>query len=226
MVIGRKVHYSAMNRFASAVLAWAESNLRDFEWRRGHASPFRIFLAEMLLKRTTATAAATVYPVIVKKFPNVRTLAATRPSEIKEIIRPIGYPQRAREMVTAANFVVENFGGRLPNDKDRLLEIPFVGDYTASAILSLAFGKPYAMVDSNVNRVISRALCGKGPVPHITKDIRELAGRVLPAGRHREFNLAMLDIGGTVCLPRYPKCPICPLAKACKFNAGPNKHPS
>ena len=224
MVIGGRVHYNPVNRFASAVLAWAESNLRDFEWRRGRASPFRIFLAEMLLKRTTAVAAATVYPVIVKKFPNARALAAARPAEVKEIIRPIGYLQRAREMVTAANFVVENFGCRLPNDKDRLLEIPFVGDYTASAILSLAFGRPYAMVDSNVNRVISRALCGKDPVPHITKGIRELAGRVLPTHRHREFNLAMLDIGGTVCLPRYPKCPICPLAKACKFNVGLNKH--
>ena len=226
MVIEGRVYYNPVNRFASAVLAWAESNLRDFKWRRGRASPFRIFLAEMLLKRTTAVAAATVYPVIVKKFPNVRTLAAARPSEIKGVISPIGYPQRAREMVTAANFIVENFGGRLPNDKDKLLEIPFVGDYTASAILSLAFDRPYAMVDSNVNRVISRALCGKDPVPHITKGIRELAEHVLPADRHREFNLAMLDIGGTVCLPRYPKCTICPLAKACKFNSRPSKHPS
>ena len=224
MVIGGRVHHNPVNRFANAVLAWAESNLRDFEWRRGRASPFRIFLVEMLLKRTTAAAAATVYPVIVKKFPNVRALAAARPSEIKEIISPIGYPQRAREMVTAASFVVENLGGRLPNDKDRLLEIPFVGDYTASAILSLAFGRPYAMVDSNVNRVISRALCGKNPVPHITNGIRELAKSVLPAGRHREFNLAMLDIGGTVCLPRYPKCPICPLTKTCKFNARTSNH--
>ena len=219
MGIERKTNHNLKSEFTRAVLAWSRSHLRYFAWRKGKASPFSIFLVEMLLKRTTAAAVAAVYPLVMKKFPTVQSLAAARPAEVKEIIKPIGYTRRADEMVTAANFIMKNLGGRLPVDKDRLLEIPFVGDYTASAILSLALGRPYAMVDSNVNRVVSRVLCGKNPVPHITKWVRETAQDVLPSDRHREFNLAMLDIGGTICMPRYPKCPACPLADICKLNA-------
>lgn len=214
-----------MDGFTSAVLVWSESHLRDFEWRQKKTSPFNIFLVEMLLKRTTAKAVATIYPVIIKKFPTLESLVSARSAEIKKIISPIGYTQRANEVLTAAKFIVKNFGGMLPGDKSKLLEIPFIGDYTASAIMSLAFGRPYAMVDSNVNRIISRVVYGKNPAPHITKGIRGIAGSILPADRHREFNLAMLDIGGTICLPRYPKCTICPLASTCKFNTEANSHP-
>lgn len=204
-------------KFRASVIRWSSKNFREFPWRKKTVTPYQIFLAEMLLKRTTAKAAATVYLTLRKKFPSIKKLASAKRGELAKIIAPIGYPQRAGEMISAAKFIVSNFGGRFPRDKGSLLSIPFVGDYTSSAILSLAGDKPYPMVDSNVNRIICRVFFGKNPPQHITKPIKKIAEDLLPEDRHRRFNLALLDIGGTLCYPKDPKCDICPLNHLCKF---------
>lgn len=203
--------------FQKFVLQWSEKNLRKFPWRKKKVSTYEIFVAEVLLKRTTAKAAATVYEKFLEKFPNIKRLAKSYVEKIEEVIRPIGYPQRAWEIKSSAIFLVENFGSEFPNIKETLLQIPFVGHYTSNAILSLAFNKPYPMLDSNVNRILSRVYLGSNPAHNITKNMRELAQAVLPRSQHRTFNFAMLDIGGTICLPRNPKCTICPLVTLCKF---------
>ena len=205
-------------KFQSCILYWSNKNLRDFPWRKKNVTPFKILVAEMLLKRTTAKAASKVYPDLIRKYTSVRKLSVANKKQLAKFVAPIGYPQRAGEMIMAAEYIVENFGGKIPSDKKSLLSIPYVGDYTSSAILSLGYGVPSSMVDSNVSRIISRVFIGKNPQPHITKEVKQTASRLLHKGEHQKFNFAMLDIGGTICIPRDPKCKSCPLSKLCKYN--------
>jgi len=205
-------------KFQASLLRWSAINLRKFPWRKKKISPYKIFLAEMLLKRTTAKAASTVFPKLLKKYPSVKKLAAAKQKDLVGLIAPIGYQQRSKEMVAAAKYIVKNYRSNLPDDKVSLVKVPYIGDYTSSAILSMAFNKPEPMVDSNANRVISRVFYGRNPPAHITAEIRKSATSVLPKGKHREFNLAILDVGGTLCYPREPKCYACPFEKICKFN--------
>lgn len=178
----------------------------------------------MLLKRTTAKAASRAYREFLKEYPNIKKLADSDEKDLRRIISPLGYPKRSREMKDAARFIVKHFSSNIPRDKDSLLEIPFVGNYTSSAILSVSFGKPYPMVDSNVNRILSRIYFGMNPIAgNISSDVMQIAQNLLPNKEHRIFNFAMLDLGGTLCLPRNPKCTICPLSEMCKF-AQKNKH--
>jgi len=205
-------------RFQKSLLHWSQNHLRNFPWRKKNISPYKIFVAEMLLKRTTAKAASNIFPQLIKKYPTVSKLANANKRELAKLIAPIGYPQRALEMIKVSKVVLKKFNGHFPTEKNSLTLIPFIGDYTSSAILSLAYDKPLPMVDSNVNRIINRAFLGKNPPLHITKKIKEIAIGVLPKSKHRIFNLAMLDIGGTICLPKVPKCIECPFSKFCEFN--------
>lgn len=200
------------------VVAWAKNNIRTFPWRRGKKTAYQIFVAEMLLKRTTAKAASTLYNTIIQEYSTVEKLASAKERDLARLVKPIGYPQRAGEMIEASKTVKQQFNGRFPTEKGQLMSIPFIGDYTSSAILSLAYGIPSPMVDSNVNRIVCRLFLGKDPPNHVTSYVREHISKILPKVRHREFNLAMIDIGGTICIPKNPKCGICPLSKACKFN--------
>lgn len=172
----------------------------------------------MLLKRTTAKAAASVYKKFLRKYPNIKKIANSNEEDVRRIIKPIGYPKRAREMKNASRFITENFNSTIPQKQSSLLEIPFIGNYVSNAILSLSFNKPYPMVDSNVNRIINRVYFGQNPpTTNINKMVMQIAHKVLPKDKHRIFNLAMLDLGGTICLPKNPKCNICPLRDTCKF---------
>jgi len=207
-----------MNKqFQRKVLNWSTKNLRSFPWRKQNITPYKIFVAEMLLKRTTAKAAQVVYPGILRKYPDITKLSTAKEKDLVTLVKPIGYYQRAKEMISASKFIVRNFGGKIPSDKSSLQSIPYVGDYTSGAILSLAFKKPFAMLDSNVNRIISRVFFGANSQPHITKGVRDIAQELVPETEHRQFNLAMLDLGGMVCLPKNPKCHLCPLKNFCKF---------
>ena len=205
-------------KFQSILLKWSSDNLRKFPWRKKKISPFKIFLAEMLLKRTTAKAASTVYPKLSKKYSTLKQLATAKEKDIFKLVKPIGYPQRSREMITAAKFLVNNYHSSIPDEKKSLMEIPYVGDYISGAILSLGYDKAYTMVDSNVNRIISRVYFGCNAPTHIKKEIRNIAKELLPRTRHKEFNFALLDVGGLFCHPRFPKCELCPLQKICKFS--------
>ena len=208
-------------KFQSCLLQWSTSNLRKFPWRKKRISPYNILVAEMLLKRTTAKAAASVYTKILKKYSNVEKLASANEKVLAGMIRPIGYPKRSKEMIAAAKFIVTRFHSSIPNEKGNLMSIPFVGDYISGAVLSLAFDKPFPMVDSNVNRIISRVYYGINPRPYVTQLIKDTAMEILPKDGHRGFNLAMLDVGGTICHPQVPKCTSCPLMALCRFQ---NKH--
>jgi A/G-specific adenine glycosylase len=201
---------------------------RQFPWREPQRCPYEILVAEVLLKRTTSTAAARVYHDFLHEFPNPAALSAATFEEIAEIFSRVGLQQqRAAAAKKLAVHLVQNEAGEVPNELHRLLQIPGVGEYTARAVLSVGFGSPAAVVDSNVERVIQRLFMNLVPARAPLRLFQHIADRLLPQNRHREFNLGMLDLAALVCRPSSPRCPQCPLRGACDYyGAGGRESPA
>jgi len=188
--------------FVHVILKWCLNNKRDFEWRKSR-TPYRIFVAEMLLQRTTSKAADRVFHEFITKYPDIFALACADIDEVKQIVRPIGlYNQRSKGLVQAARYVVDNFQGEFPQSKEQLLSTPNVGEYIANCILSFGMGTPSPVVDSNVQRVLSRVFRNSiGSKPSISTTIK-LSDTLLPNECHVDYNYALIDFGATTCTYR------------------------
>jgi len=198
-----------------ALLGWASAHLRRFPWREGR-TPYRIMVAEFLLKRTTSAAVTRVYDGFVAKYPGVRELAQADISELEDFLETIGYHRlRARALKETARHILENFGGQIPSTLEELRSIPNIGSYTAGAILSLGYDKRAPMVDSNVERVLKRLFsnCLQGKISMGKLD--KVARVLVPDEDHDLFNLALIDLGALVCRYRKPLCDECPLYRTC-----------
>jgi A/G-specific adenine glycosylase len=198
---------------AARLLRWYDAGHRDLPWRRTR-DPYRIWVSEMMLQQTRAQAAIPYYQRFLERFPSVAALAAASEEEVLAIWSGLGYYSRARNVQRAARLMA----GVFPGDYRAIRELPGVGDYTAAAVASMAFGLPYAAVDGNVMRVMARvtddaADIGSG---RTRARFRELAGQWLDRARPGAFNQAMMELGATVCLPRAPRCGECPLAAVCR----------
>jgi len=197
------------------LLSWAKKELRKYPWRVNR-TPYSILVAEFLLKRTTASAVSRIFERFMEKYPEIDALAASNHKDLEEILRAIGYHKlRAREMKETAVYIMKEFEGKIPRDLKKLLSIPNVGPYTAGAILSLSYGIPASMVDSNVERIIKRIFMNSIPSSSVTKTIKEVANVLLPVEHHDIFNLALLDLGGSVCTYRTTYCKKCPISLGC-----------
>lgn len=207
-------------RIRRALLRWFRRNARPMPWRRTR-DPYRVWVSEVLLQQTTVAAVGRYYRRFLRRFPTVGRLAAAPRAEVLREWSGLGYYARARNLHEAAKRVVAEHGGRLPDTRERLLALPGIGEYTASALLSFVHGRPVAVVDGNVARVVSRLfLVGGDPRSGaVMRRLRELAGALVAPRRSREFNLAMMDLGSVVCRPRSPLCPECPLSPACRARA-------
>jgi A/G-specific adenine glycosylase len=200
----------------AAILGWARANPRDYPWRRPGVAPYEVLVAEILLKRTTATAAARVYHSIITRYPSLDALAKASEESIAQDLVTIGLQsQRARDLKRLAEYVSEKEGGEIPRDLERLLRIPGLGDYSARAILSFACGITAAVVDSNVERVLRRVFRDWMPEKISRELLQAMADELLPKTDHRGFNLGLLDLGAIVCRYIRPKCGKCPLALLC-----------
>ena len=199
-----------------ALLSWGASNRRDFPWRDEGLSPYQVLIAEVLLKRTTARAAARVYGPFIATFPDLESLRTASLSEVEQGLTAVGlYRQRARGLKEMVNYLTEQSGGHLPSDLASLLQVPHVGPYAARAMLSFGYRRAAAVVDSNVQRVFGRLFRDRlGPAPALP-DVQSLADGVLPEDSHREFNWALLDLGATICRYDRPRCSVCPLERLC-----------
>ena len=199
-----------------ALLSWAASNRREFPWRDEGLSPYQVLIAEVLLKRTTARAAARAYGPFIANFPDLESLRRASLSEVEQGLKEIGlYRQRARGLKEMAHYFTEQCGGHLPSDLASLLRAPHVGPYAARAVLSFGHRRAAAVVDSNVQRVFGRLFRDSlGPAPAL-QDVQAIADTVLPEDGHREFNWALLDLGATVCRYDRPRCSACPLERLC-----------
>jgi A/G-specific adenine glycosylase len=153
----------------------------------------------------------------IKAFPSIKALAKANEQEVLKNWEGLGYYSRARNLHQAARIVMEKYGGHLPEDSYQLRELPGIGPYSAAAIASLAFSKNEAALDANIRRVLARIFTISLPLgtPDCEKLLAQLAKENLPQGKAGDFNQAMMDLGSSICRPRNPNCPVCPLSKIC-----------
>jgi A/G-specific adenine glycosylase len=173
-----------------------------------------------MLQQTQVETVIPYYLRFLTKFPSAKALAEARPDEVLKLWENLGYYSRARHLHAAAKEIVLRWGGRLPKNRKDLLDLPGIGEYTADAILSIAFDQPVAAVDGNVSRVISRLFALGKPLgsPESREQVRNGANHLLSKKRPGQFNQAMMDLGATVCTPRTPACVSCPLRGLCRAN--------
>jgi len=204
--------------FQNLLLIWAHRNLRDFPWRRLGRTPYEVLVAELLLKRTTATSAARVYEDFLQRFPSLQAIENGSEEQLAHVLSKVGLQwQRAKAIKELAKYLNEVEGGEAPSDLDRLLSVPGLGGYSARAILSFGFGISSAVVDTNVERILSRVFKNVLPRKPSQRLVQGLAGSLLPDESHRAYNLALLDLGALICRYIDPLCEKCPLGSICDY---------
>ena len=207
-----------MNRksFTQTILAWYDQGHRDLPWRRTK-DPYRIWVSEIMLQQTRAETVVSYYERFLARYPAVRDLADAPEEELLKAWEGLGYYSRARSLQKAAKAIVSQYGGQLPADLDKLRALPGIGDYTAGAIASIAFGIPAAAVDGNVERVICRwdAIAEEVGTPAVRREIAARAQALVPRDRPGAFANAMMEMGATMCTPKNPKCLLCPVREGC-----------
>jgi A/G-specific adenine glycosylase len=196
------------------LLDWYLQARRELPWRET-LDPWRILLSEVMLQQTRVVAVVPYYQRFVARFPTPQALAAAPEQELLALWSGLGYYARARNLQRAAQAIarLEAF----PETFEKIRELPGVGDYTAAAVASIAFGLPHAVLDGNVARVLSRLTAERGDVQSSTvrARLKQTAQTMLDVGRPGDFNQALMELGATVCLPRVPQCLLCPLREQC-----------
>ena len=200
-----------------SLLNWYEQNARDLPWRRTNDG-YAIWISEIMLQQTRVAAVIPYYERFLRELPDINALANVEDDRLHKLWEGLGYYSRARNLKKAANEIVSRFGGQMPRDYDALLSLSGIGEYTAGAIASLAFGIAVPAVDGNVLRVYARFF-------GVERDIRDLAFKkevrafllpLVPAKNPGAFNAALMELGATVCLPNgTPKCGECPVREDC-----------
>jgi A/G-specific adenine glycosylase len=208
--------------FAETVVTWYHANRRDLPWRRDGFTAWGTLVSEFMLQQTPVTRVIPHLEEWLTRWPTPAHLAAVPPGEAVRAWRSLGYPRRALWLHAAATAITERHGGIVPDDVDALLALPGVGDYTARAVAVFAYGERHPVVDTNIRRVIARAVDGQGePGPPSAK--RDLAAMeaLLPHDRPAAaaFNAGMMELGAVVCVARSPRCDACPLADRCAWRA-------
>jgi len=205
---------------AGALVRWFRASNRDLPWRRTR-DPYAIWISEIMLQQTRVEAVVPYYDRFVARFPTVHALADAPLDDVLHAWSGLGYYRRARQLHAAAALVVHEHAGTLPSEEDALRALPGIGRYTAGAIRSIAFGHAAPIVDGNVARVLSRLFALKGGPGQASweKRLWALAAQLVPAADPSAFNQGLMELGATVCLPRAPRCDVCPLAKFCKAHA-------
>jgi A/G-specific adenine glycosylase len=199
-----------LQNFRRALLAWYGRHRRDLPWRKTR-DPYRIWISEIMLQQTRVAAVLEHYRLFLKKFPNIMTLASAPETAVLAAWSGLGYYRRARMLHQCAKEIISKSDSQFPRNSESLRALPGIGPYTAAAIASIAFNEPIAVVDGNVERVVQR-IAG---ATLSNRDIWTQSQNLLSRSRPGDFNQAMMELGATICLPRQPKCEICPIRKSC-----------
>ncbi len=204
----------------AALLAWYADRRRDLPWR--HTSdPYRIWVSEVMLQQTQVSTVVPYYGAFLERFPTVCALAQAELDEVLACWQGLGYYARARSLHAAARIVCRDHGCLIPHTFSALRALPGVGEYTAGAILSIAYGQDTPALDANAVRVLCRLFdFDRDPATTAAKKVlHRHAEALLPKGRAGEFNQAMMELGAIICLPHAPRCEICQLAAFCRARA-------
>jgi len=199
------------------LLHWFAEHGRDLPWRRTY-SPYHIWISEIMLQQTQMDRAVSYFERWMKHLPHIAAVADAPEEKILKLWEGLGYYNRARNIHRSALLLLQNHMGKLPEDYDELLRLPGIGKYTAGAIMSLAFNRDYPVVDANVERIFSRLFNISTPIKSIENRnfLWETAQDLLPAGKARSFNQALMELGGLICLPEKPQCRTCPFTDICE----------
>lgn len=202
--------------FRRRLLAWYRLNGRDLPWRKT-ADPYHILVSEVMLQQTQVDRVLPKYEEWLLKYPSLQALAKAPVQDVADTWRPLGYNIRPRRLHDIARESVARYGGHLPSDEETLLSFKGIGQYTAGAVLSFAFGQRKAILDTNVARVLFRVFVARGdPRAHATRrHLWAVSRAVLPVRHVFDFNQALMDFGATLCSARKPACRICPLKGGC-----------
>lgn len=207
---------SSRSWFSRALLPWYRENQRPLPWRRTQ-EPYHIWLSEVILQQTRVDQGTAYWHRFVERYPTVAQLAKASEDQVLRLWQGLGYYSRARNLRTAAQQVVKEHDGQFPPDHATLLKLKGVGDYTASAIASICFGKAEPVVDGNVYRVLARVFGIATPIDSTEgkKAFRSLAAELIAKENPGDHNQAVMELGATVCTPKNPRCGDCPLARKC-----------
>jgi len=205
------------------VLGWFDASARDLPWRRPDCSAWGVLVSEVMLQQTPVARVLPAWEEWMKRWPTPADLAADSQADAVRAWGRLGYPRRAKRLWECARVLVDRHGGEVPADADALLDLPGVGDYTASAVRAFAFGERAVVLDTNVRRVLARAWNGEPlPPPSMRGEERRLAERIAPidAARAAAWAAASMELGAMVCTARAPRCDKCPVAASCAWVAG------
>lgn len=199
-----------------ALLSWFQDNKRSLPWRKSYA-PYEVWISEIMLQQTRMERAAEYFERWMRRFPTLESVADAHPDDLLKAWEGLGYYSRVRNLHKAAEIVMREHKGELPSDMAALRALPGVGEYTAGAVLSIAFNLPCPAVDANVERVFARLFDVGHPVKSHTAAgfIRHMAEALIPEGRARDFNQALMELGGLVC-GKSARCGVCPVARFCQ----------
>jgi A/G-specific adenine glycosylase len=202
--------------FSNKLVSWYQNNKRDLPWRNT-VDPYHIWLSEIILQQTRVLQGTPYYLAFLKAFPTIEDLANASEDKVLKMWQGLGYYSRARNLHFTAKDIVNNFGGEFPEDYKKVLKLKGVGVYTAAAITSFAFDMPYAVVDGNVIRVLSRVFGVSTPFDTSAgkKEFQQLAQELLIDKEAAIYNQAIMEFGAIQCKPKSPNCSNCPMQDFC-----------
>jgi A/G-specific adenine glycosylase len=210
-----RLHPRTIASIRRRLLDHYRSHRRDLPWRR-ERDPYRIWISEVMLQQTRVETAVPYYQRFLREFPDVRALASAGTERVLRAWAGLGYYGRARRLHAAAREVTERYGGTFPSTQEDIRSLPGIGEYTAAAVGSIAFGLPLASVDGNAVRVLSRLFLLEGSPAALRRRAAAAARDLLPPEEAGDFNQALMELGATICRPRNPECGRCPVRRSCR----------
>jgi len=209
-------------KYIQRVLKWYDKNKRTFPWRKV-TDPYKIMVAEILLQKTNANKVILVYDVLISKFPNITQLLNANVEDIKEIIRPLGLIKKANFLKKCSLMITTEYGGIIPDNKEKLLNLPGIGNYTSNAILCFSYNKYVPLMDVNIARILRRLfnLPSKKRVESDT-NITKLAEKIIQKNQPfniKNYHYGLIDLSASICKHKNPICPECPFNNFCIFCA-------
>ncbi len=206
-----------INAFRRSLFQWFHQNGRDLPWRNT-SDPYAILVSEFMLQQTQVATVVPYYDKWLRRFPDFASVASASENEVLHAWQGLGYYNRARSLFATAKIVRERYSGTLPHDIAAIRRLPGIGRYTANAVATFAWNHAVPIVEANSSRVLARLFDIRFPIDHAIgrEKLWEHAARLVPRRDPGRFNSALLDLGALVCLPKKPKCSVCPVKKFCR----------
>jgi len=207
--------------FVNIILQWYDENARDFPWRK-ISDHYKILISEILLQKTRAEPVVDVYIKFIKKYPDPERLSSASFSDLKRDLEVLGlYSQKAEKLKNLGKALVDKYNGKIPDTREKLLELPGIGLYIANATLCFAFGYDVPLLDTNIGRIIERVFSVAAAGEERKKNkVWDMIATLVPKNKSREYNYSLIDFGAAICTSRNPKHHICPLKEICDYYLG------